>query len=45
MQCNVMYTVSQKTRHPTVAIISSNQLIFKILSLLERLLNFQQNRM
>jgi len=33
----------KKTHHPTATIISSNLPIFKILSLLESLLNFQQN--
>jgi len=37
------YNVSHKTCHPLVAIISSNLKIFKILSLLQSLLNFLQN--
>jgi len=45
-QCVVAYTVSQNTHHSVVTVISSNlKPIFKILSLLENLLNFQQNSM
>jgi len=38
----ILHCVS-KTRHPIVTIISSNLNILKILSLLESLLNLQQN--
>jgi len=40
---NMIYTLSQKTCHPVTITSSDLNPIFKILSLLESLLNFQQN--
>ena len=39
-----MYTVSQKTRHPTRVDIAKNLSIFKILSLIQSEQNFLQNK-